>query len=274
MSDDRKLSVYMEGHDGHRGNVLAHAWVSKVGQLLSVFARMERRFNDSDRRQTAFEITDTKKQNPTILTLKPVPSAKSYDPGPAIDWTLSEIGNVANERPVDSRVDAETADMLAALARPSSADGYKRFWLNGHAAPVEFDAQFRAKAEAVAARRRAECFTPDWFEGVAIGSVIGRLNAVDDEFGNRNFVINPTSGPKRIECRFPESERQTVGAHLFEQVQVTGLLTYSKASPHPVSVEMHSLEVLKVSGAHLLDMEGLFAGYGRNEPENLAFLNG
>jgi hypothetical protein len=51
-----RFTVYLEGHEGHRGNVLAHAFIAKVQRLILVLNKMERAFIDSAFRQTDFEI--------------------------------------------------------------------------------------------------------------------------------------------------------------------------------------------------------------------------
>jgi hypothetical protein len=268
-SAHQDVAVYMEGHEGHRGNVLAHVWNAKLGQLLSVLARMERRFSGADRRQTSFEVVGVEKRNPTIVVLHPVPSAKHYDPLPALDWSMLQIQAVATGGTVDDRIDAETADMLAGLARPIQKDGYKRFWMNGYAEAVQFDESFRLRAESVAFNRRAVVNRP-WFKGTSRGEIIGELRAVDDEDGNRTFIVNPKVGPRRVLCRFPEDRRGQMGAYLFKTVRVTGALHFEADSPHPVSVDMTNIEDIAPVAAHLLDIRGSYSDVARFERFDLA----
>lgn len=257
----------MDGHEGHRGNVLAHAWISKVGALLSVLARMERQYLAVARRKTVFEVTNTQKRNPTIVSLKPVASAPAYDPIPALQWSLEQLERVATGQAVDGRIDAETADMMATLAKPPTEDAYRRFWINGFADPVVFDEKFGLNARTVAAQRRATSVEPDWFVGVSRGTVTGKLQAIDDEQGNRSFVLIPPVGPERVVCKFPEHMRDEMGKHVFKSVRVNGLLTYAAASPFPVKVDMTQIEGLGPANTHLIDLEGLFVGLSRPEPD-------
>lgn len=275
MADPLKdFAIYMEGHEGHRGNVLAHAWIEKVGKLLSVLARMERQFLDVAKRKTVFEVTDTQKRNPTIISLKPVPSVVSYDPLPAFQWTLDQLENVAASRPVDPRVDAETADMIASLAKAPAEEAYRRFWINGFADPVEFNDAFALNAMTLAAQRRSTQAEPDWFVGVSQGSVTGNLQAIDDVQGDRTFVLVPAIGPSQIECQFPENMRDEMGKHVFKAVRVSGLLTYTADSPFPSKVKMESIDPIEAAKVHMVDLEGLFRGYPKNEPEYSAWING
>jgi len=264
---EKVFAVYMEGHEGHRGNVLAHAWISKVNTLLSVLARLERQYLDVGKRKTVFEVVDTQKRNPTIINLKPVPAAHSYDPMPAFKWSLDQLERVASEKPVDQRIDAETADMMASLSRQPSEDAYRRFWINGFFAPVEFNEEFGVRARKIAAQRRAASVEPDWFVGTAFGSVTGHLEAIDDENGARSFVVIPPVGAPRIACLFPTEKKDEMGGYVFKNVRVTGLLTYSAKSPFPVKVKMETIETILPAKSHLLDLDGLFSGYDKPQPD-------
>jgi hypothetical protein len=274
QAEDRNFAVYMEGHEGHRGNVLAHAWIAKVGSLLAVLARLERQYLGASKKKTEFEVTATEKRNPTIISLKPVPSVTSYDPLPAFRWSIEQLENVATGRDIDERVDAETADMMVGLGKPPREDAYRRFWINGYADPVEFNADFAARAQQVAIRRRAAMAEPAWFEGVSHGSVVGELRALDDLHGERRFVIVPPVGPTQIECRFPEHMRSNIGGYAFKPVRVTGLLHYRAESPFPLRVDMELIEELRAPSRHLLDLEGLFEGFPAPDVDYSAFLNG
>jgi hypothetical protein len=235
---------------------------------------MERQFLASGKRKTDFEVTDTQKRNPTIISLRPVPTAPAYDPLPAFRWSIAQLERVAHGGDVDPRIDAETADMIAGLARPPKEDAYKRFWINGAADPVVFNEDFGASARSVAARRRAESVEPEWFSGVSQGAVTGELKALDDLQGDRRFVVVPSLGPEQIECHFPEHMRDKIGAYAFKAVRVTGLLTYSSGSPFPMKVDMHDIERIAEPAKHLFDLEGLFAGYAKPEVDYTTWLNG
>src|SRR5690606_26488968 len=77
-----KLTVYLDGHEGHRGNVLLHSFVRKVHRLALVLGKLERAYLGAAKRQTDFEIIDADKVNPTTLTLQAVPHIRAYNPAP------------------------------------------------------------------------------------------------------------------------------------------------------------------------------------------------
>jgi len=280
VSESRDISdftIYLEGHDGHRGNVLVHAFIGKVHRVVLVLNRLERAFIDSAMRHTDFEIVGADKRNPTTITLKPVPHVRSYDPQPAFHWAMSQLAAVARGDEPDGRVRGEIAKDLVKLATKDSEDGYKAFWINGHAEAVKFDDNFLHNALALTRTREKEDTPTRWHVGSALGSIVGELRAVDDIADEREFVIVPPTGAESITCVFPESLRATMGDYLFRMVKVEGTLHYGKDSPFPYRVEANDNGIAPYPDRKprrtLEDLRGVFAGQGRSEPDWGSLLN-
>jgi hypothetical protein len=275
--DTTDFTIYLEGHDGHRGNVLVHAFVGKVHRVVLVLNRLERAFIDSATRHTDFEIVGADKRNPTTLTLKPVPHVKAYDPKPAFDWAMHQLAAVARGDEPDERVRGEIAKDLVKLATKDSEDGYKAFWINGRAEAVKFDDDFLRNALALTKVRAADSSSTRWHTGSSIGSIVGQLRAVDDITDEREFVIVPPTGPTSVTCVFPESLRDTMGDYLFQMVRVEGTLHYGKESPFPYRVEAKEGGIAayptRKARRTLEELRGVFEGKGRSEPDWGSLLN-
>lgn len=272
----RDLTVHMEGHPGHRGNVLAHAFVAKLQRLLSAFGQAERSYNQRSQRQTDYEISEASKTNPTRVTLHPVPRQRNYDPLPAFNWTYEQIELIAAGKQADDRIDSTLAETLADIAHKRREDDYARLWISGNGTTIALDEKFQARCEAVVVRRREFEKPPTWFEGQSYGSVVGDLRQVADIEGEHQFVIVPPAGADRIECTFPESQREKMRDFLWQTVRVSGKLRYSAASPFPSHLEMDDIErvVADEQTPHLLDLRGIFKGLDRDEPDFERMLNG
>lgn len=273
------FTVYLEGHDGHRGNVLLHAFVSKVHRIAMVLNKLERAYIDAGTRRTDFEIVDADKSNPTTLTLKPVPRVKAYNPTPAFRWGIAQIATVARGEMPDARVNAEIANDLVKLATPEGDDGYKAFWINGHSEQIRFDEEFLARAIRVARQRTKEEAPNDrWHTGASIGVIIGELRAVDDVDEERQFVIVPPAGADAITCTFPEAMRAEIGNYLFKTVRVRGVLHYNDTSPFPFRVDAEENGIEKypprAGRRSLSELRGVFAGKERLKPDWDSLLNG
>jgi hypothetical protein len=253
------FTIYLDGHEGHRGNVLAHAFIGKVHRLILVLNKLERAFVVSGVRQTDFEIVDADKVNPTFLALKPVPRIKSYNPAPALDWSLRQIEAVGRGQEPDDRVGSEIAFDLVKLATHESETGYKAFWINGAAEPVRFDEQYRANALKIA-RGRVEAEAPNrWRVGVSQGAVVGELKKVDDLDADNEFVVVPPVGPAQVVCVFPAALKDEMGKHLFKIVRVTGRLHYGEESPFPYRVEATTIDPMPKRRKSMRELRGIFA---------------
>lgn len=269
-SDEAKrgFTVYLEGHEGHQGNVLLHAFLGKVHKLAIVLNKLERAYIDSGTRQTDFEIIDADKKNPTTLTLKPIPKVKAYDPTPAFKWSIEQINTVAKGGEPDARVRGDVADDLVKLATKESEYGYKAFWINGYAEAVRFDEDFLINALRFSKKRNTQEADTVWRTGVAHGSVIGELKYIDDLEGDRKFIILPPTGAESILCTFPENTHENMRQFLFKTVKVTGNLHYVKTSPFPQKVDAddNGIEVYPARTAKrkLSEMRGMFAGRDKN----------
>lgn len=269
LRTSRDFTVYLEGHEGHQGNVLAHAFVSKVQELILVLNKLERAFIATGTRQTDFEIIGADKRNPTTLTLKPVAKAKNYNPLPALEWSIEQIEAVSRGDMPDRRVRSDIANGLVKLATRQSEEAYTNFWINGHTAPVRFDADFLANATRIARQRALEDSPTQWHEGAAVGEIVGELKKVDDLDVDNEFVLVPPTGADAIRCKFPESMKNEIGQYLFKVVRVKGTLHYGKLSPFPYLVDAHTgginLYPERKSKKTLLEMRGIFAGRKRDQ---------
>lgn len=258
------FTVYLEGHEGHQGNVLGHAYLAKLSKLLTIFAKMERAYLEAGNKKTEFEVVATEKYNPTTITFKPVPKAKNYNPVPAFNWTLEQIEIVGSGRKPDSKIKSQLAKDLADISQESSDKSYRKFWINGHAEPIHFDDTYHINALKLA-RKLAHEETPDsWYKGIADGEVVGRLEKVDNLDADHEFVIVPPIGADKIVCKFPASMESELGAYIFKMVRVSGKVYYSDISPHPYKVVIGdggvSLIAPRVDAPRLKDLRGIFKG--------------
>ena len=267
--ENETISIYMDGHEGHRGHVLAHAWLDKLRAFVGVLSSMERDYLGAKSRQTEYEIVEAKKVNPTIIQIRPVPKKRNYDPRPAFVWSAQQFESVARFGEADQKLSAATVEAMSGLANEPTADAYKSFWINGQSAPVYFDDQFRAKAAALAAARITRERPFDWFEGTTYGSVVGELRFVDDIEGDHRIAIKPVAGPEKIECFYEPSLEATLRENLFHRVRVQGYLNYKRTSPHPASVKVTGLDKVESSGEGLGSLKGLLRGEDRPDGNGL-----
>lgn len=266
-----RFTVYLDGQDGHRGNVLLRSFLLKVQRLERVLGKLERAYLGADKRRTDFEIIAAAKVNPTSLTLKAVPHVLNYNPAPAFTWGMRQIRAVGDGQEPDPRVSMDIADDLTKLAERDSSDGYKSFWINGFAERVNFDDGFLSNALRLLAERKRQEIPPElsWHEGASLGSVVGELKKLDDFENDKEFVIVPPAG-KPVICKFPVSMLGEMGRYWSRIVRVSGILHYKPGSPFPdyVDVQEGGVELFRQQPKRTLDqLRGVFEGRERPHPD-------
>lgn len=263
------FTVYLEGDEGHRGNVLAHTFTSRVHKLILVLNKLERVHQDASKKKTDFEIVDADKKNPTTLTLKPVPRVKKYSPQPAMAWSLDQLERIDLGQEPDERLTSSLLRDIAEMASESKDGGHKAFWINGHTAPINFDEDFHLRALTVARKRAFEESPTVWHSGKSIGEVIGTLRRIDDLESENEVVIVPKTGPEMIRCTFPDSMRDEIGRFWAKTVKVTGVISYEDYSPHPQMVKIREGGVEEYPrvkpAASFRELRGIFANKPRRE---------
>ena len=266
-----RFTVYLEGHEGHQGNVLAHTYVKRISRLINVFGSMERVYEGSNSRKTDFEIIAADKRNPTTLTLKPVPKVKNYIPFSAMEWGLTQLEIIESGEEPDNRIRSGLLRDIAEMSAESTDMGHKKFWINGHTNPINFNESFQAKALNWALKRELEDTPKAWHEGKSMGEIIGRLEKVDDYSADNEVIIVLPTVPEGVKCTFPDSMKTTIGAFLFKTVKISGLLHYRKTSPHPFKVDIkeNGVEIYRTYNepTSIRSLEGIFKGKVRKETD-------
>ena len=283
MTDAAKLekhsgfTVYLEGDEGHQGNVLAHTFTSRIHKLILVFNKLERVHQNAGTKKTDFEIVDADKRNPTTLTLKPVPRVKNYSPANAMNWGLEQLELIDSGEDPDGRLSSGLLRDIAEMASESRDGGHKAFWINGHTDPIHFNEGFQINALTVAKKRAYEENPTVWHSGKSVGEVIGRLRRIDDLDVENEVVIVPKTGAEMIRCTFPDSMRDEIGKFWGKTVKVKGILTYGDYSPHPqkVKIKAGGVEAYPKTQhtASFRELRGLFAGRPKVEVEWDSLLN-
>lgn len=272
----RKFTVHVNGHAGHRGNVLVFAFLDRVKAVLDAFSHAERNYLGVTHRFTDYEIVSVAKTNPTELTLTPVTDVKGYSPGEFFDWTVDQLGKIADGEPVDEKIDEGLARRLSKITPLDHHIGATGVWITSGSRQIVFDKNFKMRAEAIAQLREAMASKPRWATAKTHGSVTGELLQVDDWEGKAEFAIKPPIGANRIICKFPEPLRPQVQENLFKTARFLGLLHYASESPFPYLLEVTSIEPLKesIEAEKLVKLRGIFEGMPRPTPESMGAFDG
>lgn len=76
-----------------------------------------------------------------------------------------------------------------------------------------------------------------------VGSIEGRLQAIQETSGNLRIKIKDPLYPRAIECKLPESMIDEALATFRKRVEITGIIHY-RQSGDPISIEVSAIDVL------------------------------
>lgn len=262
------LRVSLEGAEAFQGRVDARVYLKKVDLLIEVFAALERVYLESDRRKTRFLIADQKRVNPYITELHPISLKSGYGVYEALDWGLTQLRQIESGKPVDSRISVSTLEKIAKLPPDPDEDFARNFKLNGRSKPISFSNNFKINALKAAEKKRLVTEKLPLFSGKVLGEVRGRLLALDSVGGDKAIIV-PAIGPSQIECKFPDTMRDSIGEFYNAKIIAKGLLHYTKESPFPQFIEVNNGDISldrkigkKVS---LLKLRGIFSSENDGE---------
>jgi hypothetical protein len=263
VADDagRKLvTLTMAGADEHQGHVMARALVEKLDKFLKTFAGFERAYLGVATRQTDFEVVILHHNSPTQIGLNPIPRSRSHIPTPAVVWTLEQWDRIARGEVPDGIVDEDLVDDLAGLAERDDKLGYSSFSISYDEQAIDLNDMAFVNAEKLKLDMRARRPRLPWRAGISAGSLIGELKAVSTEDGDRQIIIVPFYGPGRVLCKFTDDMREQIRSGLFNTVKVSGMMHYGAAGPHPILIEVETIEPFGIAddAPHFIDGAGLF----------------
>ncbi len=256
---DQAFTVCFEGLDARNGNVGLDSFLVKIHQIKVLLSKMERAYNNSRDVRTSFEIVDVEKKNPTKIFLSPSPKVKNYNPHRAFEWGMQQIQTVANGKIVDDRITEDIKISFIRVATPEN--GYKNCYLNGYSEEVRLDSIFLENAKNIIVKKE-QSIRKIWHKGTSIGSVTGKLEAIDAIDNKNEFIIIPSYGAKSISCKFTPDMLDKMSNFLFKKVKVYGILHYNEESPFPVIVYAESICFFpnkETVGKSFYEMRGMFA---------------
>lgn len=266
MSDER-IEFVIDGPSERNGAIPAEAFLAKLRAFVTMMYAFERAFTHKDKRQIELEIVDLQRKSPGRVSMKAKPRAKGYDPKHAMAWTFDQLGKLQRGEAIDNSIPQSAIDNVIDLARIREAKmpevSIMRAEFEGQT--VEINDALEGFALALRARHDSGSNTP-WRAGVSKGSLFGELRGVMDFDGERQFYIQPPSGPYRVQCVFSEDLRPKMNDHLFKVVRASGFLHYNDTSPHPFLLEANAVDGVTPPRGHFKDLKGLFAGLDIEEP--------
>lgn len=184
--------------------------------------------------------------SPATVTIELVKKKKQEDFRPQIIKGFSQsLVAVQEKRPLPPWADAKLLEHLLSIAEPIGTK-IKRGTVKSDGAEISIDQHFKSRLKLLLAPRET-CY----------GSVEGKLLAADLHTDKNLFYIYPRVGPSRVRCIVPESKKEAAKRSLERRVEVRGVLSFSRATGFPTSVEVEEIEELGDNEVSIFDIRGI-----------------
>lgn len=256
---EKLITFVIDGSPERNGAIPAQALLEKLRLFVAAMYGLERAFNGRDRNQIELEIVSLSRNSPASFGMRARAKEAGYDAMAATDWSFNQLVQLREGRPIDRRVSQKTLDNIVDLAkwRESKLPELGVVQIVHEATVLYVDESLAAQAMLARSKRREASVRP-WKSGVSYGSLFGELRGVMDFDGERQFFIIPPSGPKKVQCTFPETLRDQMVEHLFRPVRVNGYLHYDGESPFPNRLEAEAIEGAPEPKHHFSSLRGMF----------------
>lgn len=259
--DEGLITFVIDGSPERGGAIPAQAFLAKLRVFVTAMYGLDRAFSKRDKTQIELEIVSLSRNSPARLAMRPRSKESGYDAQAATSWGFNQLVRLRGGQTIDPRVSQGTLDSIIDLARFRES----KFPELGVVQVVRGDQTLTIDeplaAQAMLARTaKLEDKVRPWKTGVSHGSLFGELRGVMDFDGERQFFILPPSGPKQVQCTFPERLRAAMTEQLFKSVRAFGYLHYDGSSPFPTLLEADRIEGTVEPTRHFSEMRGMFRG--------------
>lgn len=221
----------------------------KLGDLLAQLSALKRSLemiatagSPGAKSRIYYRVVDLSHSSPVRVVLEPViqrGAKKSVgDKRNIIDFPgrklLKEVKSIRSKALASEDIDSSSLEALRALA-PSEKRGVSSAKLSISNSKVSLDQKFLTNIESLIEG-----------EEMSIGSVEGKLEALNLHGEIPSFWIYPRIGAKKINCQFPKELKHEVISCLETDVRIYGEKFYRQKSNFPHSIKVESIE--KMSG--------------------------
>lgn len=265
---DELITFVIDGSPERGGAIPVRAFLDKFRVFLATMYGLDCAYSRRDKTQIEFEIVNLTRRSPARLAMRARAKENGYDASASTAWGFKQLIELREGRPIDNNVSEGTLDNIINLARWREAKlpelGTIQVVYGDKS--VTIDETLGAQAMLARSSKVAEKERP-WTAGVSHGSVFGELLGVMDLDGAHKFYVVPPSGPKQVQCTFPENLREKVREYLFKTVRVRGLLHYDGDTPFPSRIDADGLEGVGEPARRFSQMRGIFRDM---EPDDAA----
>jgi hypothetical protein len=225
---DKIITIEFEGMHENEGHLPLAEFIGQLGDILSAFRQKERLVVGSAKNIVDFEIIGLSYSSPYNVNLRAKTEELESELGAdLVNGFLRDLDRVVKKQPLPPDLDAQTLEAYKKIGT--------RIGKTIEGLTISSDDYSCAITSS---------FSPqiDLAEGPeykVLGSITGRIEAINAHGDKREFRLFPQVGPERVVCRFPPGLVEKVGNAFYKRATVFGWLKYKRGAkyPHLINVD-------------------------------------
>lgn len=230
----QRITVQLLGSPHDDGHMRLSELIKQLEFLRSALKQTERIVTGKDEKFLYYKVVDLSHNSPATVVLEAAPIKPETPPKIATRTVSSFFRNlkqISSKGKVPERVDLPALEAYRDLGSLLDKNVSQVKIINSDFA-VEITEQFKEKV--------IDIIGPD---EIIEGSMSGMLEWLNIHNTNM-FHIYPEVGPKKVNCHFPSTLKQTVISAIDRHVRVFGELRYKKRDKFAYAINVREIEVL------------------------------
>jgi len=251
--ENNRIILELQGFEKDGGHVRFEDLVEELRALLTALNLIDKTVDQTKSPTLFYRVTNATHNGGLKITLEPTAREK-LPKGIKADITarhhrfFKELGLLGERKPPSEDIDNET---LIALKRLSDKQGkaFAKATLRNGSASVALDTNMSDYVKSLLEH-----------EMVSVGSMTGRLLAINLHGKNNRFWIYPSVGPARIICIFPARLKNKAKEAIDKDVRVSGKKLFRPDARFPHRIEVTDFEIIDIEKTtSLMPMKGILS---------------
>ncbi|MGH9898499.1 MAG: hypothetical protein ACRD63_01815 [Pyrinomonadaceae bacterium] len=235
---EQSITIQLQGSPTDGGHMRLSELIKQLEFVLTALRQTERLVTGKDDKLLYYKVVDLSHNSPATIVLEATPIKPDLRPQIASRIVTSffrNLRNIESKGKVSARVDLPALVAYRDLGVLLDKNVSKIKIVNSHFS-IDIDARFKERVIGIIGQ-----------DEIIEGSMSGMLEWLNIHNTNM-FHIYPEVGPKKVNCYFPPSLRQTVMSAIDKHVRVFGELRYKKRDNFAHAIDVRELEILPTDG--------------------------
>lgn len=256
MENFPRITIQMEGLVQEGGHLRLNDFLRRLEDWKKILNQIDHFSPSGERAEVYYRVVDLSHSSPATITLEAVPVRKKKKKAASRaavrarpNKLVQVIKTIQKKGEAPGDVDPDTLAAMRSVV-PSESNGISMARIQFESSSVDLDQVFTKNLN-------------NLIEGeeYSMGSVEGRLEALNIHGPKYSCVLYSEIGPQKVHCYFPAFKKSEVIAAIGKFVRVTGRKHFRGKVPYPYMIDLKEMEVLPQAEVFKLSsLEGALNG--------------